>query len=523
MNKTISANVGGFVFNIEEGAYETLSQYLKAIRKSIGADESIDEIMQDVEHRIAELMKEILQREHKEVIDANNIREIISIMGEPEVYAGEDSKSESQEKKQENYSAKADKQFYRDPDDKMLGGVCSGVSQYFGWDPLFLRILFVVLFLGFGTGLLLYIILWIIIPQAKTTSEKLRMRGEKVDVETIKQRFNEFKKDVENLSTPENQKKMRESTAKFGDAVGELAMNFYHIFGRALGVFLLILGIIFMVWLIRATISSAFIFSISDEGISNIDFNQFGVSFFGSDLRSNLVFISIIAFCLMPIVGIILAGVRLLFKTKMKFKVVGAIMGVFTTAAIATLGIIGVQTGMDFSSENHQEENSIVAQHSDTLIIQSNHDEFFSDHFKGHHEAFFELTKFTEKQIVYGFPMLDIERSIDTNFHVRIIREARGSSQTKAIERANHIQYHYTVIDNKVMFDPWFSVPSSDLIRAQSIRVKIEVPIGKYIYLDPSSDRINYDIQNIYDMEDEKMVGKLWMMKAGGLELAGQP
>lgn len=524
MNKTISANVGGFVFNIEEGAYESLHSYLNAIRKSLSSDDDIDEIMHDIELRIAELFREILNREHKEVINPADVKEVIGIMGEPAAYGtdgqkGNENENESERGNKKQQSAPTDKQFFRDTENNMAGGVCSGISAYFGWDPLFLRVIFILLFIGFGTGLLLYIILWIIIPEAKTTTEKLRMRGEKVDVETIKQRFNDFKKDVEHLSTPEGKSKMRDASNRMADAMSGAAKNFYDIFGRLIGSLLIIGGIIFLVWLVKAMISSSFVFSIEESGINAFDFDQFGESFFGNSTRSTLVFLSVLGILLMPVLGMLLGGIRLIFRRRIKMKPIGAAMGIISTAAFITLTIIGIQTGVDFSKENSQESVLPIATKSDTLFLDVNKDLVFSDHFEDHHDSYFELIHFTEKTITYGYPLVDVIKSADTSFYIEVVREARGSNQSEAIDRAKNISYNYSVEDSLVRLDPVFVAPKGDLIRGQQIRVKLHVPIGKTIYLTPASDRVIYDIQNTTDTEDEKMVGKYWTMKTEGLTL----
>lgn len=517
MNKTISTNVGGFVFNIEEGAYETLHAYLKAIRRSLSSEEGIDEIMQDVELRIAEIFRDILKRDHKEVINDADVKEIISIMGEPEVYSNEEQGSQHSSGQQTHREDKSEKQFYRDTDDRVLGGVCGGISAYFGWDPLFLRILFVVMFFGFGSGLLLYIVLWIIIPEAKTTTEKLRMRGKKVDVETIKQRFSDFRKDVEHLSGSEGKRKIRETSTRIADAMSDTAKNFYNIFGRVLGTILIIAGLVFLVWLIRAMLSTSFVVNINDGEINDFNFALFGESFFGSETKTNLVFLAVLGFLLMPVIGMLLSGVRLIFRTRFNMKPIGAAMGVVSTAAFIIMLIIGIQTGSDFSKENSLEQISSVNTASDTLVLDVNPDPVFSDYFEDHHEATFELIRINEKTIAFGYPMLDVQTSPDTNFHIEVVRKSRGSSQTEAIYRAKNISYNYSIADSLVRFDPFFVTPKGDLIRGQEIHIRVLVPIGKTVYLSPATDRIIYDIQNVEDLEDEKMTGKYWTMTGEGL------
>ena len=187
MNKTISINLNGMLFYLEEGAYNRLFQYLKNIRSNFDRTEGCDEIIQDIEARIAELFAQFIKT--KQVILENEVNEVIAIMGEPEIYKNEEDASENP--KGERIDKETVKRLFRDSDDAVLGGVCSGIGYYFGIDPVWLRLAFVIALFLAGSGPLLYIILWIVIPKANTTAEKLQMRGEKVNIENIERRIRE--------------------------------------------------------------------------------------------------------------------------------------------------------------------------------------------------------------------------------------------------------------------------------------------------------------------------------------------
>ncbi len=191
MNKTVTVNISGFVFYIEEEAYTILSTYLNRIKSIFQSDEGADEIVNDVEARIAELFRDKLS-DNKEVVTVTDVEEVIQVMGKPEDFQDE-SGFEQERTSSSNESAYTSfnnerRKIYRDPDDKVLGGVCSGFGHYLGIDPIILRIVLILLFFFAGTGFLLYLILWIVIPKAETTAEKLRMHGEKINVENIKKK-----------------------------------------------------------------------------------------------------------------------------------------------------------------------------------------------------------------------------------------------------------------------------------------------------------------------------------------------
>lgn len=197
MKRAISINLGGIVFNIDDDAYRELQAYLTKIESCFSDREESKEIMNDIEVRIAELFNEKIT-DYKKVITSKDVNEIIDVMGKPE-QIGETEK-ESTHEQRERFGPTGYRRMYRDPDNRILGGVCSGMSAYWQIDPIILRILFLIAFLGFGTGLIIYIILWIVLPEAKTKAQKLEMMGEKVNVSNIgnafKEEFNNVKKNM---------------------------------------------------------------------------------------------------------------------------------------------------------------------------------------------------------------------------------------------------------------------------------------------------------------------------------------
>lgn len=195
MNKTVSINLGGFFFHIDEDAYQKLNRYFDAIRRSLSPDGK-DEIMSDIEGRIAELLSEKLKND-KQVVGTREVDEVIEVMGQPEDYRLSDDEAKEEKKTYSssdyNYSYNPNaKKFYRDGEKGMISGVCAGLAHYFRIDPLWIRIIFVIsLFISFGTSIFIYILLWILIPKAITTTEKLEMTGEPINISNIEKKVRE--------------------------------------------------------------------------------------------------------------------------------------------------------------------------------------------------------------------------------------------------------------------------------------------------------------------------------------------
>jgi phage shock protein PspC (stress-responsive transcriptional regulator) len=184
MKKTVTVNLNGRVFTMDEDAYQLLDKYLKNLRIYFRKEEGASEIVADFEARIEELFSEKI-RSGYEVITIEQVDSVITRVGRPGDFADKDEEEEkSQPNRQEDKEAK--KKFFRNIDDKMFGGVCSGIAAYFGWNVVAVRIIFVILI--FGTYLWVipcYLLAWIIFPAAYTVEQKLQMQGKPITVENI--------------------------------------------------------------------------------------------------------------------------------------------------------------------------------------------------------------------------------------------------------------------------------------------------------------------------------------------------
>lgn len=187
MNKTFNINLGGYPFSIDEDAFNYIQNYLKTIERHFSASEGCDEILYDIEVRMAELFQEHLRG--RAIVSMKEVDEVIRIMGKPEDFGAEpmeDPGFTSSRKSHEHSRINTGKRLFRNPYDKKVGGVCSGIAAYFGVeDPIWIRLMFATsLFMG-GFGLIAYVILWALVPEAVTSADKLSMRGEPATIENI--------------------------------------------------------------------------------------------------------------------------------------------------------------------------------------------------------------------------------------------------------------------------------------------------------------------------------------------------
>jgi phage shock protein PspC (stress-responsive transcriptional regulator) len=185
MKKTITINLGGVVFSIDEDAFELLKIYLDKIESHFSDEGERKDILNDIESRMAELFSGGSSSRVKP-ITIYDVEEVIEIMGDPGDIGDVTEESGSGGKYENTASGrKSNRRIYRDVDNRVLGGVCSGMAAYWAIDVVWVRIIFVILSLMVFSGVLVYLLLWLVIPPAVTTAQKLEMRGEPVNINNI--------------------------------------------------------------------------------------------------------------------------------------------------------------------------------------------------------------------------------------------------------------------------------------------------------------------------------------------------
>jgi phage shock protein PspC (stress-responsive transcriptional regulator) len=179
MKITVSINLGGYSFNIDEDAYAELKRYLKNLELHFAGEESSSEILSDIETRMAELFRTKLTN-YKQVINIQDVQQIVSVLGTPEDIS-ENDRPTSRDK----FSSPGYHRMYRDTDHRVIGGVCAGMAAYWDIELWVVRLIFFALAM-MGVGILIYLILYIVLPEAKTTAEKIEMKGNPVNIHNIK-------------------------------------------------------------------------------------------------------------------------------------------------------------------------------------------------------------------------------------------------------------------------------------------------------------------------------------------------
>jgi len=536
MNKTVTMNLGGIIFHIEEDAYERLSNYLKSIKGYFKNSESSDEIMSDIEARIAEMLQEKVSTA-KQAVLMSDIEDVIKIMGKPEDFADGNTESDNSQNqtKEENKHQQEYKRrrLFRDPDDKILGGVCSGIANHFDIDPIWLRGAFAVSFFIFGSGLLLYIILLLIIPKAKTTAEKLEMRGEKIDInnigKTVTEEFEDLKKRMKNfgddVASPKNKEKMKHSAERAGEFITDAAKYALGVLRKIFAVGLIIFGVTLMIILLASIFGADLIHINTDDYEFSYSFYDFANAFLPDSLPIELTVVGLLLFLGLPVLSMIYSGIRFLFGIKYRNKIVGYTTTILWFCGLALLIYVGVEVQNNFSESATNKETTILfPTKCDTLFLSVNKNNMYGieensyDNFDSQIKTDdWLILKQDNELIKLGYPKLEIEKSETDSIELVIIKTARGISQKEAAYRAKNTEYVFHQTDSLLSFEPYFNIDENNKWGNQKVKIILKLPLNKIIYLDKSMKDIIYNIENIHDIYTGDMLNRRWIMTKNGL------
>ncbi len=535
MNKTVTINISGIIFHIEEDAYDKLSKYLNTIKGYFSKADGGSEIMSDIEARIAEMLQSKTSAV-KQVVLMSDVDFVMDNMGKPEEFAG-DEQANTQHTSNSDYSEYINnepvkKRLYREGESKVLGGVCSGIGHYFGFDPVWLRIALALLLVFAGTGVLIYIILWIAIPEAKTTAEKLAMKGEKADINNIskavKEEAEQLKKRMEKygkeFSSMANSQAPRNAAEKIVDFVGDVLLNIGRVLFKILGVFMVIFGVIFFFGLFTSVFGMTF-FPNNIDGKEWIDLLLLD----GKDFYLGILGIAI--FVGVPVIMMIYGGIKILFKINYRNRWVNLSAGIIWLVGFLMLLYVSIKTGTDFNKTARVREN-ITLTPNDTLYLKMhetpvNSDELnVSDNAEEGEKGFiinrrdnnYLIGTSNGMKYLLGHAQLNIIKSQTDKVELVIVKEAKGGDKRMASERAKNISYNVSQIDSLIQFDNLFKVNNADKFRMQDITVILKVPVGKVVYFDKSLESIMYDIENVTNTYEDDMVNRRWIMTANGLK-----
>lgn len=468
MNKTLSIALAGFSFTIDELAYIKLSDYLNALRNSLDAAEA-DEVMNDIEIRMVEIFKETLGK--REVINDSDVEKVIAQIGTPEqideqeeAYFSEGKQSKSKTGSSFSYTNNSQKQLFRDPERQKIAGVCAGLAAYFGMEISWMRLIWIgaFLFLWVAPGssflvVILYFILWAVLPKAESASDFLKMKGKPLNFDNLKEESGKIVQ-FANETTTRAGEIYTENKPKIGSA-GDTILK---VLKYCLAVWLALMAAGCFIGLFAMT----FAYGSGKFGIDN------NLGFY---LEENNMGYLILAIAALPTiifgVAFLLLSIKL-FSPKTKFNYVGPVLGTLGIIWLVLVGVLAANASkfnFTYSGENEDYENiSITAPNAaDTIYIDSKKVEI-PENFKTYFNNIY-----SDKSKIYkkDYPHVEITRKDDIKTPYLIVkREADGYNQPLKM------RVPVEIVGNKIILPNYFEYPYEYRFRNYRLDYELVVP-----------------------------------------------
>ena len=494
MNKTVNINLGGIFFHIDEDAYQKLTRYFEAIKRSLSNSNGQDEIIKDIEMRIAELFSE-KHSSDKQVINLRELDEVIAVMGQPEDYRIDTEEAEFQQKSTSfEYISRPSKKLYRDKDGGMIGGVLAGLGHYFGIDKVWLRILLLILVFAYGTGLLAYIILWIVMPEAVTTSEKLEMTGEPVNISNIEKKvreeFDNVSEKFKNVNYDKMGNQVKTGADKVIENVGNVFMSIFKIFAKVLGVMLILGGATTLFFLLVGIFTlgtTAFIEFPWSEYVEAGNYTDYPVWTFG------LLMLFAVG---IPFFYLMVLGFKLLIPD---MKSLGNVFHYTFLAlwiiSIALIISISIKQATQFAFEGKIVKKELLQLNAmDTLQIKFKYNESFANDIHDY-DNYRLVQDSTNTEMIFSSDVrIRIRKTDEKQAYIQIIKEADGESLSSAKQSAEKIKYAYKLQGNQLILDNYLLTEASNKFRNQEVEINLYLPQGTIFKADEAfRDRDNSD------------------------------
>jgi len=506
MNKTVSINLGGFFFHIDEDAYQKLNRYFDAIRSSLSPDGK-DEIMSDIEGRIAELLSEKLKND-KQVVGIREVDEVITVMGQPEDYRIND---EEPTKEKTTYSSTdysynftKTRKFYRDGEKGMVSGVCAGLGHYFKIDPLWIRIIFILsLFISFGTSVLIYILLWILIPKAITTTEKLEMTGEPINISNIEKKVREeinmVTEKLQNVDYDKMGANARAGAEKVGNGIGSVFSVIFRALAKVIGAFITIASAIGL-----GTVVVLFLVLLFNSSIGVAHWRPFLGVFNYTDIPLWIIGTVLFFATAIPLFAFFLLGLKILVDNMRSIGNVAkyTLIAIWLVSLFAIIAI-GISQASQVTSEGKtMSKREIPIQITDTLNIKFRYNDYFTKSFY-YHDDFRFAQDTTGTDLIYSNDVSFILMKTDGAVpYIQIEKISYGSSSAEARKRAEKIKYNFDIEGNTLILDNYLTTEIENKFRDQKVEIYLYLPEGYMIKPDRS-------VQN-YDRTDDNFFNLWW-------------
>lgn len=505
MKKTLNINIGNSIIHLEEDAYELLTNYLMEVKTHFGKSADDFEIVNDIENRIAEMFIDMLRTQEKQVIELEDVQVVISLMGSVKDF--EEQPEEEPVTGQQTHAAYAERKIYRDTEDTVVAGVCSGLSHYLRVDVSILRVIAVLSVLLGGSGLIAYLILWIVLPQASSRAEKMAMKGEAVNLQGFKRNFEEELSGLKgNLQQAgDNLQPLIKRSGSFISEFIAVLSQFFHGAGRRIfKLIAVVIAITGSLLLVAALIAVAAVMGFYDGSINEVfPINILDVSY------STGFIISVFIVFVIPLFALILFSIKIAFNTTGINKTVsygllliwlgGLSAGIFYVAKItsefkeeATFAqTIPVKP---YSVYHLTLDNVMTFSKEDSLQYQLNAEGAQGRIIKNDRNGLFDVPRNVR---------ITIERTEGTVPSIVKSYRSSGVNFETALYNAKNIQYNFIQQDSVLKFSPEIELKNKVNWRDQRVEIVFKVPVGVRVDIDRALDRYLQDY-SLWDCGDEE-------------------
>ena len=503
MKKTININLAGTFFHIDEDAFGKLQRYLDAIRRSLIEPQGSDEIMRDIEARIAELFSEKIES-NAQVISLKELDEVIAVMGQPEDYSVDE---ELFEEPPTHSSAKARtsyKQLFRDVDNKFISGVSSGLGHYLGIDAIWVRLLWILLtFITSGVAIVIYILFWILVPPALSTADKLKMTGEAVNISNIEKKFKEGYETVadrvKNADYDKYGQKVKSGASGFFDTLGNILLTILKIFVKFIGVILIITSLATLVGLIVGLFTFG-----SVDFLGSGEFTDYINVFLDAGTPAWLFALLLFFVIGIPFFVLFILGLKLLINNLRSIGTPAKIILLLVwIASLIGLSIFGIKLANEQAYDgNVITETTLPIRNADTLRLAMHADTKYSYEVNRHGGIKFKYDENDQKVLYSNDIRLIVRSTTDSVAKLIIERKAEGNSFINAKTRAEAIEYNYEMQGNSLTLDGFFTTDPNNKYRDQELEIILYMPVGSMLYADQNTYSFHQNSSRFRDILD---------------------
>lgn len=516
MKKTIIITIGGMVFHADEDAFAKLNAYIERIKSHFRSSREGSEIISDIEYRIAELLQLKLS-DKNQVITLDDVNEMMEIMGRPEQFETETDDAQPLDYKENT------KRFYRDVDNRVIGGVCSGLGAYFNIDPVILRVLFVVLsFPLAGFPLALYLVFWIIIPAAFTTAQKMEMRGGNFTISDIENRvkteYESVKGNFQKMKDSDRYRTGRNQVNTIGNGLVEVINFVGRVFLILIGLVLIITGISLIVGLFGAFVFTDTFMFWNHTGQSQAFIPDF-LSILVNPKTLVLAAVCLIIFIALPIITIIYWGLKLILRFKTNDRIIAIVGSIAWILSIIILtGIVLYEVRGYTYSTKIEDTVDLNLPENRTLYLELNReiDEFSEIYIFDEGLEVYTHIEYPER--LYLEPEIEIRYTSGNEISMKLEKVARGATSELARTNTKNIQFNWHLTDSILVIDPLFYQEKNERWTFPELEMVLYLPEGQKICVNKNLEESLNHAQAAGSIWTSEIPGSCWVMTKEGLD-----